>query len=77
VAFFRSVNERTRAHRGFDYLHHEIMRALSHEDGEAAAKAMAEHIRMAKEQTLRDFEQSRSQEDGQNITHRAVRRRKG
>ena len=57
VTLFRNLSERTPAHRGFNYRHREIMRALNKEDGEAAARAIEDHIRMAKEQTQRDFEQ--------------------
>ena len=57
VSFFRKLGERTQAHRGFNYRHREILQALFRKDGDAAAKALTEHILMAKEQTLRDFEQ--------------------
>jgi DNA-binding GntR family transcriptional regulator len=57
VTLFRNLSERTPAHRGFNYRHREIMRALNKEDGDAAARAIEDHIRMAKEQTQRDFEQ--------------------
>jgi DNA-binding GntR family transcriptional regulator len=56
VTLFRNLNARTPAHRGFNYRHREIMRALMREDGPAAAKAIEEHILMAKEQTQRDFQ---------------------
>jgi DNA-binding GntR family transcriptional regulator len=57
VTLFRNLSERTPAHRGFNYRHREIMRALNKQDGDAAARAIEEHILMAKEQTQRDFEQ--------------------
>jgi DNA-binding GntR family transcriptional regulator len=74
VTFFRNLGARTPAHRGFNYRHREIMRALTREDGEAAARALAEHIAMAKEQTLRDFEHHKLQEAGQNKSRRSSRR---
>lgn len=73
VAFFRNLGARTPAHRGFNYRHREIMRALAREDGEAAARALTEHIEMAKEQTLRDFEDHKLQEAGE-IKKRRPRR---
>lgn len=76
VTYFRKLGERTRAHRGFNYRHREIMRALSREDGDAAAKALAEHLLMAKEQTLRDFEQLKVEEAEQNTARNASRERK-
>lgn len=57
VTLFRNLSERTPAHRGFNYRHQEIMRALNKKDGEAAALAIEDHILMAKEETQRDFEQ--------------------
>ena len=59
VTLFRSISARTPAHRGFNYKHREIVRALEREDAEAAARALADHILMAKEQTLSDFQQER------------------
>ena len=70
VAFFRNLGARTPAHRGFNYRHREIIRALAREDGEAAARALAEHIAMAKEQTLRDFEHHKLQNAGENRKQR-------
>jgi DNA-binding GntR family transcriptional regulator len=52
------------------------MRALSREDGDAAAKALAEHLLMAKEQTLRDFEQLKVEEADQGTARGASRERK-
>jgi len=75
VTYFRKLGERTRAHRGFNYRHREIMRALSREDGDAAAKALAEHLLMAKEQTLRDFEQLKLEEADETTARRAYRGR--
>jgi DNA-binding GntR family transcriptional regulator len=57
VTLFRSVGASTPAHRGFNYRHREILKALENEDGSAAARSMAEHIEVAKEQTQRDFHQ--------------------
>jgi DNA-binding GntR family transcriptional regulator len=76
VTYFRKLGERTRAHRGFNYRHREIMRALAREDGDAAAKALAEHLLMAKEQTLRDFEQLRVEEADETTARRAYHGRK-
>jgi len=55
VALFRNLGARTPDHRGYTAELPEILRALKHRDADAAAAALAEHIRMAKEQTLRDF----------------------
>lgn len=57
VTLFRSIGARTPSHRGFTFRHREIVRALEREDGEAASRALAEHIMMAKEQTQRDFQE--------------------
>jgi DNA-binding GntR family transcriptional regulator len=73
VTLFRNLNARTPAHRGFNYRHREIMRALMREDGPAAAKAIEEHILMAKEQTQRDFqhqEMDQAREKSQKVNRR-------
>ncbi len=73
VAFFRNLGAKTPAHRGFNFRHREIMRALAREDSEAAARALGEHILMAKEQTLRDFEHHKLQRADENKASRASR----
>jgi DNA-binding GntR family transcriptional regulator len=55
VALFRNLGARTPDHRGYTAEIPEILRALEQRDVEAAAAALALHIRLAKEQTLRDF----------------------
>jgi DNA-binding GntR family transcriptional regulator len=57
VTLFRNIGAMIPAHRGFNYRHREILRALEREDGESAARFMSEHILVAKEQTQRDFQQ--------------------
>lgn len=70
VMLFRSISARTPAHRGFNYKHREILRALEREDAEAAARALADHILMAKEQTLRDFQQERVAQSGRSSEYK-------
>ncbi|MGI0086144.1 MAG: GntR family transcriptional regulator [Nitrososphaerales archaeon] len=77
VAFFRKLGERSPAHRGFNYRHREIMRALFRKDGDAAAKALSEHILMSKEQTLHDFDRRQFQGVDQSRAGRVSRRPKG
>jgi len=44
VSLFRNLSARTPAHRGFNFRHKEIIRALERENGENASMYMAEHI---------------------------------
>jgi DNA-binding GntR family transcriptional regulator len=57
VTLFRNLGARTPAHRGFTYRHKEIMRALMKRDSEAAARALTEHIEVAKRELFRDFQE--------------------
>lgn len=57
VTLFRSISATTMAHRGHTAKHNDILRALERQDAEGAARALAEHLLVAKEQTLRDFVQ--------------------
>jgi len=72
VTLFRNLSERTPAHRGFNYKHREIMRALNRQDGEVAGRAIEDHILMAKEQTQRDFQQHQLHE-AKEIKHGGTR----
>jgi DNA-binding GntR family transcriptional regulator len=65
VTLFRNLSARTPAHRGFNFRHKEIVKALEREDGENASKYMAEHIMVAKVETQRDFEQQHLKESGE------------
>jgi DNA-binding GntR family transcriptional regulator len=76
VTLFRNLSERTPAHRGFNYRHREIVRALNREDGEAAARAIEDHILMAKEQTQRDFVQHQLHNSKEGRPQTEKRRRK-
>ena len=55
VALFRNLGDRTPEHGSFTYLLPEIIVALQERNAEAAARCLSEHIREAKEQTIRDF----------------------
>jgi DNA-binding GntR family transcriptional regulator len=55
VALFRNLGARTPDHRGYTAELPEILSALEQRDAEGAAVALARHIQLAKEQTLRDF----------------------
>jgi DNA-binding GntR family transcriptional regulator len=57
VVLFRNISATTTTHRGHTARHSDILRALEHGDAEGAARALAEHLLVAKEQTLRDFVQ--------------------
>jgi DNA-binding GntR family transcriptional regulator len=58
VTLFRNMGARNPSHKSFNYRHREIMRALARADGDAAAKAVEEHIVMSKAQTQRDFRET-------------------
>jgi DNA-binding GntR family transcriptional regulator len=62
VTLFRNLGAQTPTHKGFNYRHREILLALKRADGAAAAKAVEEHILMAKQQTQHDFQQARKRE---------------
>ena len=55
VALFRNLGARTPEHGSFVYQLPEIIGALQERNAEAAARCLSEHIREAKEQTVRDF----------------------
>jgi len=57
VALFRNLGARLPAHRGFNYRHREIVRALVRRDSDAAARSLAEHIEGAKKQLLRALQE--------------------
>lgn len=57
VVLFRNIGATTNTHRGHTARHSDILRALEHGDAEGAARALTEHLLVAKEQTLRDFAQ--------------------
>lgn len=57
VTLFRNLGARTPTHRGFTSRHKEIMRALTKRDAEAAARALTEHIEVAKRELFRDLEE--------------------
>ena len=57
VTLFRNISATTRFHRGYTAKHAEILQGLARQDPEGSARALAEHLLVAKEQTLRDFVQ--------------------
>ena len=57
VTLFRNIGAGTPFHRGFNYRHREILRALERRHPDMAARALAEHIEVAKTELFRDFKQ--------------------
>lgn len=72
VTLFRNLGARTPAHRGFTYRHKEIMRALTRRDPEAAARALTEHIEVARREVFRDFADRNLLSPGQDAPAAAV-----
>jgi GntR family transcriptional regulator, rspAB operon transcriptional repressor len=55
VALFRNIGAGTPFHRGFNYRHREIVRALERRNPDLAARALSEHLEVAKAELFRDF----------------------
>lgn len=66
VILFRSISATTMSHRGHTARHDDILRALERRDADGASRALAEHLLVAKEQTLRDFVQRQLLANSQN-----------
>ncbi len=59
IVLFRNIGAHTLHHRGFTYRHRDIVQALVRRDPDRAARALAEHIEVAKLELVRDFHQRR------------------
>jgi DNA-binding GntR family transcriptional regulator len=57
VTLFRNIGAGTPFHRGFNFRHREIMRALARRNPDLAARALSEHLEVAKRELFRDFRQ--------------------
>jgi DNA-binding GntR family transcriptional regulator len=57
VTLFRNIGAGTPFHRGFNYRHREIVRALERRKPDLAARALSEHLEVAKTELFRDFRQ--------------------
>lgn len=75
VTLFRNIGAGTPFHRGFNYRHREIVRALERRNPDLAARALSEHIEVAKTQLFRDFRQRKLLEPTDKAAGRARRSR--
>lgn len=71
VTLFRNIGAGTPLHRGFNYRHREIVRALERRKADLAARALSEHLEVAKTELFRDFKQRRLLEPPEISTGRA------
>ena len=55
VTLFRNIGAATPFHRGFNFRHREIVRALERRQPEMAARVLSEHLEVAKTELFRDF----------------------
>ncbi len=55
VTLFRNIGAGTPFHRGFNYRHREILRALERRNSDLAARELSEHLEVAKTELFRDF----------------------
>lgn len=77
VTLFRNIGAGTPFHRGFNYRHREILRALERRNPDLAARALSEHLEVAKTELFRDFKQRKLLEPTElapGQTKRAARR---